>query len=247
MKKCKKCNFEKNEKEFSKNIKYKDGLQSHCKDCFKDYYKNNKHIIKKNHNNRRDEINKYNKHYKKLNKNKIIEYNNVYRDINKDKIKETRKNNYDKNKEEILKYQKEYRSKNPINREIIKKRFNEKYNNDELFRLRYSISTLIRKSIKKGGYLKKSKTMDILGCSFNELLDHLNNNSYGFTYSNSYDIDHIIPLCTAKNEEDIIKLNHYSNLQLLPSEYNRKIKRSNSWDPLNFENYFENSFLSLEI
>ena len=39
------------------------------------------------------------------------------------------------------------------------------------------------------------------------------------------DIDHIIPISTAKTEEEIIKLNHYSNLQPLCSYTNRVIKR----------------------
>lgn len=33
-------------------------------------------------------------------------------------------------------------------------------------------------------------------------------------------IDHIIPLATAKNEEDVMKLCHYSNLQLLKAKDN---------------------------
>ena len=40
-----------------------------------------------------------------------------------------------------------------------------------------------------------------------------------------WDIDHIVPLSSAKTEEDLIKLNHYTNLQPLCSQTNRYIKR----------------------
>ena len=40
-----------------------------------------------------------------------------------------------------------------------------------------------------------------------------------------WDIDHIIPLSTALNEADIIRLNHYTNLQPLDSFINRYVKR----------------------
>jgi hypothetical protein len=43
----------------------------------------------------------------------------------------------------------------------------------------------------------------------------------------SWDIDHIIPLSSAINEYDILKLNHYSNLQPLCSYINRYIKKDN--------------------
>ena len=41
----------------------------------------------------------------------------------------------------------------------------------------------------------------------------------------TWDIDHIIPISTAITEEDIIRLNHYTNLQPLCSYYNRNIKK----------------------
>jgi len=40
-----------------------------------------------------------------------------------------------------------------------------------------------------------------------------------------WDIDHIIPLCTVETEEDIVRLNHYTNLQPLCSYKNRVVKR----------------------
>jgi len=43
----------------------------------------------------------------------------------------------------------------------------------------------------------------------------------------SWEIDHIMPLDSAKTEEDIIRLNHYTNLQPLCSYTNRWVKKHN--------------------
>jgi hypothetical protein len=40
-----------------------------------------------------------------------------------------------------------------------------------------------------------------------------------------WDIDHIIPVSSATSEEEVIKLNHYTNLQPLCSKINRNIKK----------------------
>ena len=40
-----------------------------------------------------------------------------------------------------------------------------------------------------------------------------------------WDIDHKIPLASAETEEELLKLNHYTNLQPLCSRINRDIKR----------------------
>ena len=47
------------------------------------------------------------------------------------------------------------------------------------------------------------------------------------TVNVAWDIDHIIPLDTAKCEADVIRLNHWTNLQPLCSYTNRIIKRNN--------------------
>lgn len=52
-----------------------------------------------------------------------------------------------------------------------------------------------------------------------------NYGKYNGTINFGWDIDHIIPLCNAKTEEDVIRLNHYTNLQPLCSKVNRDIKR----------------------
>ena len=54
-----------------------------------------------------------------------------------------------------------------------------------------------------------------------------NKGLYNGELNYGWDIDHIIPLDTAKTEEDVIRLNHYSNLQPLCSKINRDIKKNN--------------------
>jgi len=47
----------------------------------------------------------------------------------------------------------------------------------------------------------------------------------------TWDLDHIVPLSSAECEEDIIRLNHYSNIQPLCSYVNRNVKRDNiDWE-----------------
>jgi len=94
-------------------------------------------------------------------------------------------------------------------------------------------------AIKKGGYKKNSKSETILGCTFDVFKTHLENlfepwmswDNYGnpkdniYTPNKTWDIDHVIPLATAQNENDIIALNHYTNLKPLCSYQNRFIKK----------------------
>lgn len=111
-----------------------------------------------------------------------------------------------------------------------------KYQNDILFRLKTNIKNLIGNSIRNSGFSKLSKTEQILGCSYDEFKQHLekqfepwmtwnNRGLYNGTPEYGWDIDHIIPLKTATCEADIIRLNHYTNLQPLCSYYNRDIKK----------------------
>ena len=52
-----------------------------------------------------------------------------------------------------------------------------------------------------------------------------NKGLYNGELNYGWDVDHIKPLSTASSEEELIILNHYTNLQPLCSKINRDIKR----------------------
>lgn len=52
-----------------------------------------------------------------------------------------------------------------------------------------------------------------------------NRGLYNGDFNYGWDLDHIMPLSEAKTPEDIIRLNHYTNLQPLCSKINRDIKK----------------------
>jgi hypothetical protein len=220
------CNIcEKNEDEV-KIIK-KTGLCIKCKrkETNKLYYENNKENIL-------ESIKEY--YEKEDNKRKKSEREKEFYKNNKERILK-RQNEYYKNNKEISKKSPEYNRNYYLNNKERKlKLIKDRIKNDTLFKLKCNIRCLIRNSFTIGR--KSNKTTDILGCSFEEFKLYLeskfedwmtwdNRGLYNGELYYGWDIDHKIPLASAETEEDIIKLNHYTNLQPLCSKVNRHIKR----------------------
>ena len=171
-------------------------------------------------------------------KEELLEYKRQYREKNKTKILLKAKEYRETNKDKIKEYKLEY---NKNNRDKINEYFNNRKKIDPLFKLSNNVRSLIRVSLNSKGFKKNTKSELILGCSFDEFKKHIesqwlswmNWNNYGnpkdgiLEPNKTWDIDHIIPKSVGLNEEEIIKLNHYINLQPLCSYYNRKIKRNN--------------------
>jgi len=92
-----------------------------------------------------------------------------------------------------------------------------------LFSIRCRMRSRISFAIRSKGYSKTSKTREMLGCDWNHFMAHLEAKFVdGMTWGNRHlwHIDHIIPLASATSEEELIKLNHYTNLQPLWAEDN---------------------------
>jgi hypothetical protein len=97
-------------------------------------------------------------------------------------------------------------------------------NTDPLYKLSWNLRCIIGQSIKSRGYSKKSKTHQLLGADFETVRLHLETTwlkNYGTLYVGQLvDVDHVVPCEFAKNESELLDLQHYTNLQYLTSEDN---------------------------
>jgi len=107
---------------------------------------------------------------------------------------------------------------------------------DPLYNLIVSIRCSISNNFRCGGFTKSKRTENILGCTFFEFKIYIeskfelwmnwdNKGLYNGEFNYGWDIDHIIPISTGKNVEDMYRLNHFTNLQPLCSKTNREIKK----------------------
>jgi hypothetical protein len=141
---------------------------------------------------------------------------------NKEKNKIQCDNWKNKNRSKLLTYKKNYYLKNLDKIKEYNKQRKEIKNNNESIRLRidpiFRISKYLRNRLYAYIKRKSKKTKEIVGCSFGDLKQYLENQFQpGMTWENhgSWHIDHVIPLASAKTEEELYKLCHYTNLQPL--------------------------------
>jgi hypothetical protein len=198
---CSVCEIEQDINSFHKNKNSLDGHKSECKECrkkeSKERYVNNIEYFEKYRKEHRDKIN--------------------------EKLSEWRKNNpkyrreyYEKNYKKEIGYYKLNHEKNKKNQlEYIKK----KYKNNILFSLKLKLNSRLHKVLKRNNFEKKYRFTEILGCNLEEFKVYFESK---FTEGMSWDlmgkeihIDHIIPCASAKTEEEMINLFHYTNLQPL--------------------------------
>lgn len=119
-----------------------------------------------------------------------------------------------------------------VNQPEIRAKINKSYrerNKDPIINLANRCRARLKDSLKKNGYGKKSKTNTILGCVYEFFKQHIESQ---FADGMSWDrfdeihLDHFIPIALASTEEDVLALNHYTNIQPLWAEDN--LKKSDS-------------------
>ncbi|MBR2589224.1 hypothetical protein IKE84_02700 [Candidatus Saccharibacteria bacterium] len=222
---CKRCSKTKPLNEFSFR-KDSNNYNNTCKKCkaeiaHADYHNNTEARLEMN------------RKYRLKNIEHIRKNKRRYGQEHKEERKIYLKKWYEENKDTVVK---EYRDKN--HDILMQKHISymvERAKTDPLFRFTNSIRGLVRASFKRRGYKKNSKTYDIIGCDFKYLYTHLMvtwRENYGTEYNGEdCNIDHIYPLADAKSEKEVIKLCHYSNLQLLSSSDNIDKKDKKDWVP----------------
>ena len=95
---------------------------------------------------------------------------------------------------------------------------------DPVFAMKRRVSSRIYAALKAGGYTKDAASHEILGCDWDDFKTHIERQfTNGMSWGNrgAWELDHIVPLATAKTEACVLALNHFTNLRPLWGELNR--------------------------
>ena len=236
---CPRCKTVKNISEFAVSRNTKDGINGTCKKCVTIYANKNREKLnvraKEYYQENREEKLKQASDYRKENSEKVKASKTRYYLEHKEEIAVKNREYREKNLEKIKEQQKEYSKKRRIHRRELNKiwRTNNlehsrnyvrnKYNEDLNFRLRSICRQFVRRAYLSIGTKKERNTKKFLGYTPLELKEHIEKQfKEGMTWDNygEWHIDHIIPISSAKNLEEGIKLSQLENLQPLWAEEN---------------------------
>lgn len=199
----------------AKNKKYADANREKIRERAKIWRKENKEKLKKSKAKHRaenkDKINKANQLWRIKNREKIRERERIRQSTPEFKAK--RKAYYQDNRSECIRRSTEWSSN---------------YRKTPMGTMQNRLRVRLSDALRRGGYTKRSRTNEIIGCSWHMLVKHIENQfDKGMTWDNRGDwhIDHIVPLSSANNEKELLRLCHFSNLQPLWKEDN--LKKSN--------------------
>lgn len=182
--------------------------------------------------------------YRQTHREQIKEYHKKWRDNHREHLNEQARKKYKENPQSYKQRKQKYinahtekvkESRHRYNIENRKKRTEYQRNkrqNDPVYRFRTSFRNLIRQYLRKNGYKGGKTTWEIVGCDFETFLNYIQSQfQEGMTLENyghgigKWNIDHIIPICTAKTDKDLEKLNHYTNLRPMWASDNYKRPR----------------------
>ena len=214
---CSKCKVEKPFDDFSRHKSRKDGRQPHCKECYKKYNEENSERKKELH-----------KRWCQENADKIIKYCQENSDKRREQSKQWRQENADR----IREYNKEWNQENYSRRREYSRQYHkDRKNSDPVYKMICNFRVRIYKYCNAIKLKKTSRTKEMLGINLIGFKFHIESKfQEGMSWENygQWHVDHIKPLSLATNEQEIIELNHYTNLQPLWAVDN--LKKSNKYE-----------------
>ncbi len=220
---CNKCKEEKLLTAFPKKKEIKCGYNGICICCCKErlivYRNNNRGLINSRQNEKRKNNIEESRAKARANRKKTIDRRNEMErkwwHKNKVRLIEKHKIYYQKNKKVL----------NKKNLESTKKRLK----TNPIFKLKVNLRTRVYYAFKYVGKRKSETTEKLLGVPFELVKQHMERQfTKGMNWGNHgsgkgrWHIDHKIPLASAKSEEELITLCHYTNLQPLWQEENQQ-------------------------
>lgn len=196
-----------------------------------------KSLSSEDKNKRKEYQKKYHKEYAKANKDILAKKQKEYEAKNKEALSERRKKHYEKNKHKKRAYEKanseriskSAKKRYELNKDARLRSMNEyrkkRCKTDIGFRILSNCRTRVYAAVK--GHRKSAGTMNLVGCTIDDLLKHLESQfTDGMTWENygKWHIDHIIPCASfdfsVRGEQ--LKCFNYLNLQPLWAEENIK-------------------------
>jgi hypothetical protein len=127
-------------------------------------------------------------------------------------------------RDNYLKYRETYRNNSKLwrgrNRERVNLHYKKRRKEEPLYKLAVYLRCRLGEAIRGRGWKKSRRSQEVLGCTYEILLEHIEKQFLpGMTWENygfdGWHIDHVIPLAAAVTEEELYKLAHFSNLRPL--------------------------------
>jgi hypothetical protein len=155
-----------------------------------------------------------------------------YQQENTDKIRGYDKKYYQENANRIKERRKQYRQENADKVRETKKQYqNERRNSDPLYKMIHNLRRRVYSYCRAIKVNKSTRTKQMIGVDLTIFKSYMESKfQEGMTWENygQWHIDHIKPLSLATTEQEVVELNHYTNLQPLWAVDN--IKKSNKYE-----------------
>jgi hypothetical protein len=131
------------------------------------------------------------------------------------RVRQSYQRHIEKQREQSRQYMNAKYASNP---EAFRDRLRQRRASDPVFAFNHRARQMVRSALMRTGFRKANKTEALLGCSLAEFRGHIQRQflpGMGWHNMRAWEIDHIVPISTAKTKEEAEALNHFTNLRPL--------------------------------